>query len=1355
MKMSRMITVRALSLLFLLVNASIAFSQATIRVRVVSVQVMNSVDCDGIFLGNSDFVWEFTATDNTLGYTNNNPALFGVLGFNYAYQNNSNGPFTLTAGVNGTFVPSNGLFFDYQYLCATDVPTTMNLAWEAYENDDVGNYDLLGLTDGETGIQNVTMPVPPTAGILNYTFQANGSSGCPSPQTYKINLSVERIPLVVNYFEDAICNATTANMNTTYTLGWCDYSLEPNEPAASDVQNGGSAWVKFVAPSGGSVEITTDEPGTDIGTYFEIYHAADGGVCNTGIQPITSALVKDKFEYLSHVEFSDGIDLLNIDPEAQITLNSCDPIGGITYQKLIPGQTYYVQVTADNPSDRGYYEFRVNALGGSSPDLIDIPCLSNTVNPGTAQISSLAGSGPTTNLGFGCAYDGGNNFGETGKPHTSANPNQYHAYDYDHPAVNNPDMNESVWLNFVAPNNGRMVFETDYESAIYSESAALFGYDKRFSPGIPADYSCANLDDLYATDGALNGIFGGSVQSAIIDARCLEPGYKYFGMVDPANNLTALSAQNIDAWLYDPSVVDPVTNPPGNDILCLAYANSLYSIPVTLAGTNPNFQAVAGSNEFACREYLAGEPPVDPQPADRADQTVWHYFVAPPSGAVEMNLRAYIGMDTLRYAIYELLNGTACYGGLSPATFTNDGTRNTPVISALLTGSAGFAGTQESLCCLVPGKIYAIQLDGGSPGDEGQYIIEYIKEVASDAGDVFVQLANGSTVSVLQPDTAFVCFGDTLVPGILLDGIGQSTLSIPGCLQLGFVMHSTIPVPSPVFNSGFTYIDSVETVNGVFVNNTNGTGTFSNPNFNQVYYVSPLADQPQSWGDITCSSSSIAAGVPVVFLQPIVPVSTYNNSTCTITFSSSGGMATYNGSQFNYTIANASGNLVDVGSFAAGATITFQVPSAELYTITVSDGSCPYTFTVDASACANPCITDPNISFVNTSICAGQTILLEGANQSAPGLYTDVFTAANGCDSTIYTTLSVLPLSASSQSFTICQGSSITVGTSSYTTSGIYTDVFTAANGCDSTVTTTLFVESTLTSTMNASICQGQSYTFGGSSLTTTGSYSTTLSATGGCDSIVTLFLTVIPPVQHAMNATVCFGQTYAFAGQTLSTTGVYQDVLTAANGCDSIVTLNLTIAPLINVSQSATICQGQSYTLGSQVLSTTGTYAELFTTAAGCDSLVTLYLFIDDAMESYTDTTICQGDSFQFGSTTITSTGIYDAVFTTSAGCDSLVHMEVNVTDCTIPFEISNILTPNDDGQNDTWKISDYTQIAGCQVTIYNRWGQPVYESSDYQNEWGGTKDGERLPDGVYYYSITCADVEYKGVINLFRFKK
>ena len=110
-----------------------------------------------------------------------------------------------------------------------------------------------------------------------------------------------------------------------------------------------------------------------------MYHAADGNACGNGVQPITGTLIKDKFEYLSHIEFSDGIDALGLDPEAELSFDSCDPIPLISYTKLIAGQTYYVQVTSDGPSESGLIQVRVNDLGGSSASFDDIPCTSSNI----------------------------------------------------------------------------------------------------------------------------------------------------------------------------------------------------------------------------------------------------------------------------------------------------------------------------------------------------------------------------------------------------------------------------------------------------------------------------------------------------------------------------------------------------------------------------------------------------------------------------------------------------------------------------------------------------------------------------------------------------------------------------------------------------------------------------------------------------------------------------------------------------------------------------------------------------------------------------------------------------------------
>ena len=1235
--------------------SSALFGQATIKVTVTSVQTSGSVDCDNSLFepGESDFVWEYTATDNTLGYTNNNPAIPLIYLFNYTYVNENNGPYTISSP-NANFVPANGLFFDHQYICPSDVPTTINLAWEAYEYDGIGNYRTLGQpTDVETGIQNVSMAVPLSSGIANYSFTAIGNGGgC--TQTYTINLTVERIdfaPTII-ILPDNICDATSLNTNTSYTVALCQSNtLENNEPRAGDVDaNQSSAWFKFVAPQSGSVEIATNLSGTEIGTYFQIYHAADGSSCATGIQPLTGTLIKDKFDYLSNIQNADFntniLDFMNID-KANISLSSCDPFL-TTYQKLIAGETYYVQLTQDDNETSGQVEVRINDLGGGpSGDSEDIPCLSTTVNFGQTAISSDANSTESVLLDFGCAYDGTNDYAETGAPHTDNNPIHYHAYDYDHVAANNPVVNESIWLNFVAPNSGRMIFEADYQSALYGENNALFGYDKRFAPGIPTDFSCANLEYIAEDEGGTNSFLGGD-PSAIIDRRCLEPGYKYYGMVDPSDNLTPLSTQNIKSWLFDPSIVDPTLNSPGNDILCLTLDNSLYEVPVILAGTNPTFQAVAGSNVFACQEYLAGEPSANTNPNNCANQTVWHYFTAPPSGAVEMSVRAYIGMDTLRYNVFELFNDS-CYGGLRPATYTIDGTRNSPLITPIISGSAGFNGSQNAACCLEPGKIYAIQIDGGSPGDEGQYIIEYIKEVDSDAGDIYVELANGDSLTNAQQDTAFVCFGDIFTPGITVNGIGESTQSLPNCLTPGFVIHEEQTLLDPIANTGFDtlYIDSIIGINGFFTNNGDGSGSFGNPYFNQVYYVSPAGDITANWGDFTCGTSTVESGLPIVFLEPLQTPNNYNNSTCTITFSALGGLNGYNNSPYSYSITNPSGIVVQTGSLNPGASINYVGGLSGQYTVEVNDGACSNTFTfLGCNSCSTTTTYD-----VNASICQGESIFLGGALQTESAIYTDIFVTSLGCDSIVNTNLTVYPVEVGSKQHYLCPGGSIQVGNSSYNSQGVYVDTLQTINGCDSIVTSTIFMLPVISTNIDETICSGSSYNFNGTFLSTEGVYSSTLATSEGCDSVVVLSLFVTPPNSSYHVAEICTNETYTFGNNTYNQSGIYQDTIL------------------------------------------------------------------------------------------------------TAAGCDSLSILELSVVDC--EFQISNILTPNGDGQNDTWKVSDISKISSCSVGIFNRWGEPVYETTNYQNDWGGTKDGELLPDGVYFYAIKCSDKEFTGSINLLRFKK
>ena len=92
-------------------------------------------------------------------------------------------------------------------------------------------------------------------------------------------------------------------------------------------------------------------------------------------------------------------------------------------------------------------------------------------------------------------------------------------------------------------------------------------------------------------------------------------------------------------------------------------------------------------------------------------------------------------------------------------------------------------------------------------------------------------------------------------------------------------------------------------------------------------------------------------------------------------------------------------------------------------------------------------------------------------------------------------------------------------------------------------------------------------------------------------------------------------------------------------------------------------ICRGSSYTLGTQTLDSAGTYIEVFHTAGGYDSTVTLTLRVNLAYDDTVAAHICQGDNYSFGSQTISSEGTYSEVFHAAGGCDSLVTLNLTVT--------------------------------------------------------------------------------------------
>lgn len=81
-----------------------------------------------------------------------------------------------------------------------------------------------------------------------------------------------------------------------------------------------------------------------------------------------------------------------------------------------------------------------------------------------------------------------------------------------------------------------------------------------------------------------------------------------------------------------------------------------------------------------------------------------------------------------------------------------------------------------------------------------------------------------------------------------------------------------------------------------------------------------------------------------------------------------------------------------------------------------------------------------------------------------------------------------------------------------------------------------------------------------------------------------------------------------------------------------------------------------------------------------------------------------------------------------------------------------SEILTPNGDGINDVLEIKEMFRHYHCQVFVFNEWGQQVYSSTDYQNDWNCYSNNNYLKTGAYYYLIKLNDRSFRGCVNILR---
>lgn len=367
----------------------------------------------------------------------------------------------------------------------------------------------------------------------------------------------------------------------------------------------------------------------------------------------------------------------------------------------------------------------------------------------------------------------------------------------------------------------------------------------------------------------------------------------------------------------------------------------------------------------------------------------------------------------------------------------------------------------------------------------------------------------------------------------------------------------------------------------------------------------------------------------------------------------------------------------------------------------------------------------PNYYVESQEVCGSYTFeTFDGPvtlTTSGTYTYTEAGAAQGGLDSIRELTLIVYPAyELPNVDVQICQNElpyvfgdlTFGVNTPVGTMPVLFTHTFQTANGCDSTVTISLTVNPLYEVEDELTICENElPYTWNGKEFTEAGTQTVTLVSTTGCDSIVTMTLNVNENTEYVINAEIVENDLpYVLNGTSYTTSGNYEQTLVNANNCDSIVKLNLTVYMNVTNSVSDTICDNQfPYDWETESFTEAGSKTLTFTGVNGNDSTVTMTLVVNPTYDIAEERSICETElPYTWNEVVFTEAGEQTANFQSINGCDSVVRMTLTVNPTSTATEELTICvneipyTWNDTTFEAGTAAGDYTYVYNTN-NIYN----------------------------------------------------
>ncbi|MBR5831799.1 MAG: T9SS type A sorting domain-containing protein, partial [Bacteroidales bacterium] len=340
--------------------------------------------------------------------------------------------------------------------------------------------------------------------------------------------------------------------------------------------------------------------------------------------------------------------------------------------------------------------------------------------------------------------------------------------------------------------------------------------------------------------------------------------------------------------------------------------------------------------------------------------------------------------------------------------------------------------------------------------------------------------------------------------------------------------------------------------------------------------------------------------------------------------------------------------------------------------------------------------------------------------------------STGGCDSVVTLNLTINHSTTGTAIVTAC-GSYTWIDGITYTQStNTPTYTLTAANGCDSVVTLNLTINQPTTGSDVQVVCDSFTWIDGVTYTESTNTPTYILTAVNGCDSVVTLNLTINHSIAVTDTVVACGSYTWIDGNTYTQSTNTPTYTFTSISGCDSVVTLNLTINPNTTGIDTQVSCDSYTWIDGVTYTESTNTPTYTLTSANGCDSVVTLNLTINLSVhDTIVDTAI---NEYIWNGTTYTESGVYMYEGVTATGCDSIVTLILTIQ--TIGIEGVDILESLTFYPNPTTGIITFNRTDIIKVEVLDAVGRMV---AVYANSY--VIDLSKLAKGYYTLRITTAE--------------